>query len=57
MLSAILRISFGARVLSESWKDRDVSIFFQRVESQMNQVDIVVNKIGIILKYAKELDF
>lgn len=53
--SAVVRISLGSRILAESWKDRDVSIFFQRVESQMNQVDIVVSKIGLVLKYSDSL--
>lgn len=53
--SAVVRISLGSRILSESWKDRDVSIFFQRVEAQMNQVDIVVSKIGLVLKYGQSL--
>ena len=53
--SAVVRISLGSRIIAESWKDRDVSLFFQRIESQMNQVDIVCNKIGLVLKYGKEL--
>jgi hypothetical protein len=53
--SAVVRISLGSRIIAESWKDRDVSIFFQRIEGQMNQVDIVVSKIGVVLKYKKEL--
>jgi hypothetical protein len=48
---AVVRISLGSRVIAESWKDRDVSIFFQRIEGQMNQVDTVVKKIELILKH------
>ncbi len=53
--SAVVRISLGSRVLSESWKDRDISIYFQRIEDQMNQVDLILNKIELILKYSKYL--
>ena len=49
--SAVVRISLGSRVIAESWKDRDVSLFFQRIEGQMNQVDMVVKKIELILKH------
>lgn len=45
----VLRISLGARVISESWKDQDVSIYFQKIEEQMNQVDIIVRKIEFLL--------
>jgi hypothetical protein len=48
--SAVVRISLGSRVIAESWKDRDVSLFFQRIESQMNQVDAVIKKIRLILQ-------
>lgn len=49
--SAVLRISLGSRVLAESWKDRDVSLFFHGVENQMNQVNMICQKIKLILKY------
>lgn len=49
--SAVVRISLGSRVIAESWKERDVSLFFQRIEGQMNQVDMVVKKIETILMY------
>lgn len=48
-VSGVLRISLGARVISESWKDQDVSIYFQKIEEQMNQVDIIVRKIEFLL--------
>lgn len=54
--SAVLRISLGSRILAESWKDRDVSLFFQRIESQMNQVDIICSKIKLILKFSSALN-
>jgi len=53
--SAVVRISLGSRIISESWRDRDVSLFFQRIENQMNQVDIIINKIGLVLKYGDVL--
>ncbi len=49
--SAVVRISLGSRVLSESWKDRDVSIYFQRINGQLNQVDLIIKKIELILKH------
>lgn len=53
--SAILRISLGARVISDSWKDRDVSIFFSSIEDQMNQVTIIIKKIELIVKHPQLL--
>lgn len=47
--SAVVRISLGARVISESWKDQDVSIYFQKIEQQMNQVDIIIRKIEYLI--------
>lgn len=49
--SAVLRISLGSRVISESWKDQDVGLFFQKIEDQMNQVDTIIRKIEFILKH------
>ncbi|MCK0132264.1 hypothetical protein MWU59_12200 [Flavobacteriaceae bacterium F08102] len=49
--SAVLRISLGARVISESWKDRDVSLFFRNIEEQMNQITIIIKKIELILNH------
>jgi hypothetical protein len=54
--SAVVRISLGSRIISESWVDKDVSLFFHRIESQMHQVDLVCSKIELILKYASELE-
>ena len=54
--SAVLRISLGSRVLAESWKDRDVSLFFHGVENQMNQVNMICQKIKLILKYSDVLN-
>jgi hypothetical protein len=53
--SAILRISLGSRVLAESWKDHDASLFFHGIENQMNQVNMICQKIDLILKYSDEL--
>lgn len=47
--SAILRISLGARVISESWVNRDISIFFRNIENQMNQITVIIKKIELIL--------
>ena len=49
MQSAILRISLGARVISESWVNRDISIYFRNIETQMNQIIIIIKKIELIL--------
>lgn len=49
-VSGVVRISLGSRVISESWKDQDVSIYFQKIEEQMNQVDIIVRKIQYLLE-------
>jgi hypothetical protein len=46
---AALRISAGARIISESWGARDLGVFFDRVESQLNQVELIVQKIRLIL--------
>ncbi len=47
--SAVLRISLGARVISESWVNRDISLFFRNIEAQMNQITIIIKKIELIL--------
>lgn len=47
--SAILRISLGARVISESWVSRDISLFFRNIELQMSQITITIKKIELIL--------
>ncbi|MFD1294380.1 hypothetical protein ACFQ5N_11085 [Lutibacter holmesii] len=47
--SAILRISLGARVISESWVNRDISIFFRNIETQMNQITVIIKKMELIL--------
>ncbi len=49
--SAILRISLGARVISDSWKDRDVSIFFSSIEEQMDQITVIIKKIELIVNH------
>ncbi len=49
--SAVLRISLGARVISDSWKDRDVSIFFSSIEEQMNQITVIIKKIELIVNH------
>ncbi|WP_111708542.1 hypothetical protein [Lutibacter citreus] len=47
--SAILRISLGARVISESWVNRDISLYFRNIEIQMNQITVIIKKIELIL--------
>ena len=54
--SAVLRISLGARVISESWVNRDISLFFRNIESQMNQITVIIKKIELILSNPKLLD-
>jgi len=54
--SAVLRISLGARVISESWINRDISLFFRNIEAQMNQITVIVKKIELILSNPKLLD-
>ncbi|MBJ2175708.1 hypothetical protein JBL43_15755 [Aureibaculum sp. A20] len=54
--SAILRISLGARVISESWVNRDISIYFRNIELQMNQITVIIKKIELILSSPKLLD-
>ncbi len=53
--SAILRISLGARVISESWVNRDISLFFRNIEAQMSQITIIIKKIELILSHPKLL--
>ena len=53
--SAILRISLGARVISESWVNRDISLFFRNIEAQMNQVTVIIKKIELILSHPELL--
>ncbi|WP_396601005.1 hypothetical protein [Algibacter sp. R77976] len=54
--SAILRISLGARVLSESWVNRDISLFFRNIESQLDQITVIIKKIELILSKPELLD-
>ncbi|MGO4821171.1 MULTISPECIES: hypothetical protein [unclassified Flavobacterium] len=54
--SAILRISLGSRVISESWVNRDISLFFRNIELQMNQITITIKKIELILSNPELLD-
>lgn len=49
--SGVLRINLGARVISESWKDRDSSMFFKTIEEQMIQINLIVRKIELILEH------
>ncbi len=49
--SAILRISLGARVISESWSNRDISMFFRNIEEQLDQVTVIIRKIDLILNH------
>ncbi|WP_367770807.1 hypothetical protein AB3G33_14430 [Flavobacterium sp. WC2421] len=54
--SAVLRISLGSRVISESWVNRDISLFFRNIELQMNQITIIIKKIELILSNPELLD-
>ena len=47
--SAVLRISLGARVISESWINRDISIYFKNIEAQMNEITVIIKKVELIL--------
>ncbi len=47
--SAVLRISLGARVISESWVNRDISLYFRNIEIQMSQITVIIKKIELIL--------
>ncbi|WP_016990432.1 hypothetical protein [Flavobacterium sp. ACAM 123] len=49
--SAVLRISLGARVISESWTNRDISLYFRNIETQMNQITVILKKIELILSH------
>ena len=53
--SAVLRISLGARVISESWVNRDISLFFRNIEAQMSQITVIIKKIELILGHPKLL--
>ena len=50
-VSGVLRISLGARVISESWKEQDVSLYFQKIQEQMIQVNTIIRKIKLILDH------
>ncbi|WP_282031499.1 hypothetical protein [Winogradskyella eximia] len=54
--SAILRISLGARIISESWVNRDISLFFRNIEMQMSQITVIIKKIELILNNPELLD-
>ena len=54
--SAVLRMSLGARVISESWVNRDISLFFRNIELQMNQITIIIKKIELILSNPELFD-
>ncbi|NRD22875.1 hypothetical protein HNV10_06460 [Winogradskyella litoriviva] len=54
--SAVLRISLGARVISESWVNRDISLFFRNIEMQMSQVTVIIRKIELILNHPDLID-
>ena len=54
--SAVLRMSLGARVISESWVNRDISLFFRNIELQMNQITIIIKKIELLLSNPELLD-
>lgn len=54
--SAVLRISLGARVISESWVNRDISLFFRNIEMQMSQITVIIRKIELILNHPDLID-
>jgi hypothetical protein len=54
--SAVLRISLGSRIISESWVNRDISLFFRNIENQMNQITVILKKIELILGTPKLLE-
>ncbi|WP_179351787.1 hypothetical protein [Winogradskyella vidalii] len=54
--SAILRISLGSRVISESWVKRDISLFFSNIEMQMSQITVIIKKIELIISRPDLLD-
>jgi hypothetical protein len=54
--SAVLRISLGARVISESWVNRDISLYFRNIEAQMSQITVIIRKIELILSTTELLD-
>lgn len=53
--SGVLRINLGSRVISESWKDLDSSMFFKSIEEQIRQIDIIIKKIELLLRYPEKL--
>ena len=53
--SAVVRISLGARIISESWKERDASLFFKNIEKQTKQVTAVISKIELMLQHPELL--
>jgi len=48
--SAVVRISLGSRVISESWREQDVSLFLKNINLQISQVEIIFRKIKWILE-------
>ncbi|WP_178984637.1 hypothetical protein [Winogradskyella helgolandensis] len=54
--SAILRISLGSRIISESWVKRDISLFFSNIEIQMNQITVIIKKIELLISRPELLD-
>jgi hypothetical protein len=53
--TGVLRISLGSRVLSKSWKGHNVSLFFQKIDEQINQVSIILQKMKLILDHPQWL--
>ncbi len=49
--TAVLRISVGARLVSECWQSRNISLFLGKVKEEVAQVKVIIQKIGLILKY------
>jgi len=41
--------SFVTCGISESWINRDISLYFKNIESQMNEITVIIKKIELIL--------
>ena len=54
--SAVLRISAGARLISESWQDESRSGFLANIDREIAQIETIVAKIGILVNHPRILD-
>lgn len=48
--SAVVRINFGSRIISDSWKVKNANLFFHEIEKQLYQIDMIINKIDLIIR-------